>query len=111
LILDLKADNLILSIGDMSHLTEYVDAARKHSTPDKIDGDRFIYRSRDLNALRQLGPPVLCDFGEASLKTHSHPDLIMPYQYRAPEVLLGIPWDNKVDIWSVAILVKIFITP
>lgn len=81
-------------------------AAEKLSTPDKIDGDRFIYRSRDLIALRQLGSPILCDFGEARLKTHPHSGLLMPYQYRAPEVLLGRPWDKKVDIWSVAMLVK-----
>ncbi|RMZ81013.1 hypothetical protein DV738_g2425, partial [Chaetothyriales sp. CBS 135597] len=101
---DLKADNLILSIGDLSHLAEYVDAALKHSTPDKVDGDRFIYRTRDLIAVRRLGPPVLCDFGQARLESHPHSGLIMPYQYRAPEVLLGAAWDNKVDIWSIAML-------
>ncbi|RMD44859.1 hypothetical protein DV735_g338, partial [Chaetothyriales sp. CBS 134920] len=92
---DLKADNLILKIGDMSQLAEYVDAALKHSAPDKVDGDRFIYRSRDIIAVRRLGAPVLCDFGQARLKTHPHSGLIMPYQYRAPEVLLGAAWDNK----------------
>jgi hypothetical protein len=95
-----------MSIGDKSVLTKYMDAVRKMSAPDKIDGDRTIYRTRDLIAFRRPGPPVPCDFGEARLREHSHNDLIMPYQYRAPEVLLGLEWDSKIDIWSIAMLVN-----
>ena len=31
---------------------------------------------------------------------------IQPYQYRAPEVILGAPWDEKVDIWAVGVMVR-----
>ncbi|PGH32207.1 hypothetical protein GX50_04991 [[Emmonsia] crescens] len=30
---------------------------------------------------------------------------IQPYLYRAPEVLLRMKWDNKVDIWNVGVLI------
>jgi serine/threonine-protein kinase PRP4 len=48
----------------------------------------------------------LCDFGSAFFETDS--DLIMtPYLvsrfYRAPEIMLGLPYDGKIDLWSVAV--------
>jgi serine/threonine-protein kinase SRPK3 len=32
---------------------------------------------------------------------------IQPFQYRAPEVIFNISWDEKVDIWSVGVMVRI----
>lgn len=29
----------------------------------------------------------------------------MPGVYRAPEVILGMEWDSKIDIWSVGVMV------
>ncbi|XP_011332519.1 serine/threonine-protein kinase PRP4 homolog isoform X2 [Ooceraea biroi] len=44
----------------------------------------------------------LCDFGSAS---HIHENEITPYLvsrfYRAPEIILGIPYDFGIDMWSV----------
>lgn len=46
----------------------------------------------------------LCDFGSASL---SHENEITPYLvsrfYRAPEIILGLPYDFAIDVWSVAV--------
>lgn len=49
------------------------------------------------------GEPVVCDLGEARLLQNSQKqtDLIMPTAYRAPEVLLDMDWDERVDIWAV----------
>ena len=33
-------------------------------------------------------------------------DLISPEDLRAPEVVLGLPWDEHVDIWSFGCLVS-----
>jgi len=74
-------------------------------TARKIDGDRVIYTSRKLvPSLYQYGPPVLCDFSEARHGKYVNTADIQPYQYRAPEVILDIPWDGKVDIWSVGVM-------
>ena len=48
----------------------------------------------------------LCDFGSAFFETDS--DLVMtPYLvsrfYRAPEIMLGLTYDRKIDLWSVAV--------
>ena len=43
----------------------------------------------------------LCDFGSASLISDNE---ITPYLvsrfYRAPEIILGIPYDFGIDMWS-----------
>ncbi len=30
----------------------------------------------------------------------------MPGIYRAPEVILGMDWDSKVDIWAIGVMVS-----
>jgi serine/threonine-protein kinase SRPK3 len=73
----------------------------------KIDGDRVIHTSRPLvPPVYRYGQPVLCDFGEARLGEYDNMADIQPYQYRAPEVILDIPWDEKVDIWNVGTMVS-----
>ncbi|KAH1783240.1 hypothetical protein KXX36_000368 [Aspergillus fumigatus] len=47
--------------------------------------------------------PLLSDFGEARLGD-VHNGLIQPDIYRAPEVILGMSWTSKVDIWNVGAL-------
>jgi serine/threonine-protein kinase SRPK3 len=52
------------------------------------------------------GPPVLCDLGEARIGDQKHGGDIMPGIYRAPEVVLEMGWDYKVDIWAVGVMVS-----
>lgn len=73
----------------------------------KIDGDRVIYTSRPLvPPVYSHGQPVLCDFGEARLGEYDNMADIQPYQYWALEVIFEIPWDEKVDIWNVGVMVS-----
>lgn len=51
------------------------------------------------------GPPSLSDLSEARSGESDNTDLIMPAVYRAPEVLLGMPWSYPVDIWGFAMTV------
>lgn len=51
--------------------------------------------------------PVITDFGAAYL---GEPDQkyrgdIMPGVYRAPEVIAGMEWSAKVDIWAMGVMV------
>lgn len=52
------------------------------------------------------GRPLICDFGEARFSDQEYNDDIMPDIYRAPEVIMHMNWNNKVDIWSVAMVVS-----
>lgn len=35
-----------------------------------------------------------------------HTGDVMPDIYRAPEVILGMDWDSKIDIWCVGLMVS-----
>ena len=72
--------------------------------------DRIIYTSPFVFPPSD-GLPLLCDFGEARrLPPEGSGQVlnedIMPNPYRAPEVILKMNWDWRVDIWNVAVLVR-----
>ncbi len=102
---DIQEKNILFSFDDTEALQAYEDAERASPSARKIDGDRIIYLSRNFEPER-YGRPSLCDFGEARLGSTTYTGLIQPRQYRAPEVILGMPWDEKVDIWSVGVMVR-----
>ncbi|OAX78096.1 hypothetical protein ACJ72_07601 [Emergomyces africanus] len=92
-----------MGIDDTSVFTEYENDELEHPVPRKVLTDRTIYLSRPLPFT--FGPPILCDLGEARLGDEEHQDDIMPDVYRAPEVIIGMKWGYKVDIWNVAMVV------
>ena len=42
----------------------------------------------------------LIDFGSAVLEYDVHMSYVQSRWYRAPEVMLGLAWDAKADVWS-----------
>lgn len=74
-------------------------------SPRKVLTDRIIYATRAMPLTD--GEPILADLGEARLAKQKQTGLIMPSVYRAPEVLLGMEWDNKVDIWALGQMVRL----
>ena len=76
------------------------------SCPRKVDEDQVIYTSKPLvPRLYSYGVPVLGDFGEARFGQYNRLG-IQPFQYQAPEVILEIHWDEKMDIWNVGVMVS-----
>ena len=47
----------------------------------------------------------IIDFGSAVLTHDCHNSYVQSRWYRAPEVMLGLPWDEKVDVWGVGCIV------
>jgi hypothetical protein len=68
----------------------------------KVLEDRIIHVSQYL--LGGAGPLTISDLGQARVGTE-HRGNAMPMQYRAPEVILDMPWGNAIDIWGAALLV------
>ncbi|PLB50864.1 kinase-like protein, partial [Aspergillus steynii IBT 23096] len=94
----------VLAALDFLHTEARVIHTEFHSPiPRKVLGDRTIYLSRPLPI--SLGTPVLCDLGEARLGTDQQQGDIMPDLYRAPEVIVEMNWDYKVDIWNVGMVI------
>ncbi|ODH13935.1 CMGC/SRPK protein kinase [Paracoccidioides brasiliensis] len=100
---DLQSRNMLLEIDDPNVFSVFEEAELKHPAPRKVLGDRVIYKSRRIPRTRCL--PIITDFGEARFGDEDHRGQdVMPDVYRAPEVILKMNWDNKVDIWSIAMV-------
>ncbi|KAJ5558175.1 kinase-like domain-containing protein [Penicillium sp. DV-2018c] len=82
----------------------HTEGEKSNPSPRKVDGDRVIYFSRKLGRTRQHGRSILCDFGQARFGSSTYCGDIQPHIYRAPEVLLRMPWDQKVDIWNMGVM-------
>ncbi|KAJ3496885.1 hypothetical protein NLJ89_g10424 [Agrocybe chaxingu] len=80
--------------------------------PDKnvVSGEVQSAKSQPLSASLSLEEAlrssyVLGDFGHAQVLNNRTVDLISDELYRAPEVILGGPWDQSVDIWAFGCIV------
>src|SRR5690349_2250350 len=100
----------MLNFEDESILVDFENAEISNPSPRKLVGNRTIYCSRKLGIPKKHGRPVLADFGEARFgsDTGTYCGDVQPFIYRAPEVLLRMPWKEKIDIWNLAILVGAF---
>ena len=47
----------------------------------------------------------LIDFGSSLSRFDTKSSLVQARWYRAPEVMLGIPWDSKIDMWALGCLI------
>merc|ERR1719221_871448 len=70
-------------------------------------------RSEDCSAGQYLRPAnsriKLIDFGNATHDYEHHSSIINTRQYRGPEVLLGIGWNEVSDQWSIGcILMELY---
>lgn len=50
--------------------------------------------------------PVLCDLGQARFRSEPYEGDALPDLYRAPEILLRLEWDEKIDIWALGLVVS-----
>lgn len=104
---DLQARNIHLRLEDDSILKDFEQGEMENPSARKSHGAYFFYESRGLRIPKRQGRPVLCDFGEARSGSEPHVDDIQPYVYRAPEVILDIPWSFSADIWNVGVVVSL----
>ncbi|PLB47751.1 kinase-like protein [Aspergillus steynii IBT 23096] len=104
---DIKADNIMFGINDNSVFTDFEAYELQRPVPRKevdLDG-RTIYMSQELKIPKRISSPILCDFGSAVHGAQHHSVFIQPQIYRAPEVILGIPWTFSADIWNVGCMI------
>ncbi|KAE8349272.1 kinase-like domain-containing protein [Aspergillus coremiiformis] len=100
---DISSNNILQGIVDSTILSQIEEDEIQRPIARKVLDDRQIYYSRPMPVCASL--PVLSDLGEARIGKHKHRGDIMPGIYRAPEVILGMDWDWKVDIWSIGTMV------
>lgn len=82
-------------------------AELSYPSPRKVLSDRTIHLSYDMPT--SYDPPVITDFGSARVgyPGEKFSGDVMPTVFRAPEIVAGMEWDSKIDIWSVGVMVRI----
>ncbi|RAL15704.1 CMGC/CLK protein kinase [Aspergillus homomorphus CBS 101889] len=100
---DISSNNVLFGIEDPSILPQIEEDEIARPIARKVLADRNIYYSRPMPV--STGMPVLTDFGEARVGGGRLKGDIMPGIYRAPEVILDMEWDSKVDVWSIGAMV------
>lgn len=101
---DLQPNNMLVGIHDDSVFAMFGQYEAENPVPRKELDDRTIYLSRPMPLTKGL--PALSDLSEARFGDSELTDDIMPDVYRAPEVVLGMPWSYPVDIWSFGMVVS-----
>lgn len=102
---DIQEGNVMFAIGSEAGLREVEEQELSDPSPRKVHKDCHVtFATRQV--LAEIGLPVLCDFGEARFGQDEYEEHAMPDLYRAPEVLLGYPWTNKIDIWALGLMVR-----
>ncbi|KAL2670568.1 hypothetical protein Neosp_014356 [[Neocosmospora] mangrovei] len=101
---DIKNDNILMAIEDSTVLEVFTNFYKKHDQPRHLrDDGHIVYLSdSDFGELRDpILIPKLSDFNTCFPQPPEDNFNIQPIQshsYRAPEVLLGCPWTESVDI-------------
>jgi serine/threonine protein kinase len=102
--LDISPNNILVEASaDVIAKVEGEEIA--NPSPRKVLEDRVIHLSCIMPT--SWKEPVITDFGAAYLgepDQRYHGD-IMPGVYRAPEIIAGMEWDAKVDIWAMGVMV------
>ncbi|EPQ57707.1 kinase-like protein, partial [Gloeophyllum trabeum ATCC 11539] len=103
---DLREENFLLrtaSDGVFQALEEY--EAREPS-PRKVDGEHVVHTTSVAMYPDDITGIVLTDFGETRPGDAStlYNDDIQSLPYRAPEVLLDIPFWYPVDVWNAGVM-------
>lgn len=88
-------------------LKDFESAEMLTPSARKRNGEHVLHESRGLKMTKRQGRPILCDFGEARYGCDSYTDDVQPYIYRAPEVILDMPWSYEIDIWNVGVMVSL----
>ncbi|OAL46572.1 protein kinase [Pyrenochaeta sp. DS3sAY3a] len=97
---DISPNNLLLGLTDMAAFSEIERSELENPSYRKQLPDQTIHMSHKMPVTE--GMPKICDFGAARIGAE-HTGDVMPGQYRAPEVILEMKWDSKIDIWAIAL--------
>lgn len=101
---DIQEGNIMFSIEDEAELKAIEEDEMNEPSARKVYGTEATFLTRQVYA--EIGNPKLIDLGEARFGQDTYAEQVMPDLYRAPEVLLGLPWDEKIDIWALGLTVS-----
>jgi serine/threonine-protein kinase SRPK3 len=103
--INIQPGNILLGVRDDSAFVRLEHDELQDPTPRKELASHTVYLSRLMPLTK--GGSLLCDFSEARFEFPQNVDLVMPDVYRAPEVMLGLPWSYPIDLWGFAMTVSV----
>ncbi|OBT66137.1 hypothetical protein VE03_05141 [Pseudogymnoascus sp. 23342-1-I1] len=102
---DIKEENILLDLANSSILEQLDTEEIAASSFYKAVNGYTLYRSANFGIPTKFGRPILCDFSLARNGQVENCHDIQPDPYRAPEVILEMPWSYSADIWNVGVMV------
>ena len=102
---DISPNNMLIGATDDTPFYQLEKDEQARPVARKVRSDRTIYMSRPVPLTK--GQLILSDLGSARFGQETFTGDIMPDVYRAPEVMLGMEWSSKVDLWSVGVMVGV----
>ena len=105
-ILDLSPNNILVGTDSIA-ISKVEQAELASPSPRKFLVDRIIHLSYTMPTAYY--PPVITDFGASRLgdPRQKYSGDVMPGVFQAPEIIAGMEWDSKIDVWSVGVMVCI----
>jgi len=104
---DLKPENILLASMDppqMAHFPREEEWLRMRRSSSHSDDAHVGGYWRPASSRIKL-----IDFGNATYEDEHHSSIINTRQYRGPEVLLGLGWNEVSDLWSIGcILMELY---
>ncbi|KAF2189980.1 kinase-like protein [Zopfia rhizophila CBS 207.26] len=101
---NIQESNIMMTITDDSILKKFEYEERDKPSTCKVDSNCVIYALRALDIPNEPSYPILCDFSNTQFGEEYYIREVIPDLYRAPEIVLGIPWNEKIDIWSIGLI-------
>lgn len=109
---DIKLDNILFGFANTDTIAGYVDELKKvDSTPkwhEGADGTRYPVTKATPFVLTKdsFAHPQLNDLGESVIIPEDNngfapPRVCSPKAFRAPETLLGLPFNASIDVWQI----------
>lgn len=92
---DLKPENIVFETNELMYQYQLTE-----QYTDKLSSRRLRASNGGKRKLIKLPSIKLIDFGTSIGADAYHPDIICTRHYRAPEIILGYPYDKKSDVWS-----------
>lgn len=107
---DLKADNIMMGLGDPTILDRFVQHEVEHPSPRKMPDShgRIIYTScsdfGEAPTHAVIASAKITDIGLAVFGDEKNTKPIQSNAFMAPEVILQCGWSYPADIWNLAVM-------
>ncbi|KAK6006597.1 hypothetical protein QM012_007007 [Aureobasidium pullulans] len=104
---DIQANNVMMGSKDSRIFEKLLKEENDCPSARKITNGYTIYQSRKFTLdeiVENAGSLFLTDFGETRTQAEDWHGLIQPDPFRAPEVILRMPWTAKTDIWNLGVM-------